>query len=99
MILTPCMTGTEALFHHLADDGVTPDPGRGLLGVAVEAWDDVGVPLVAGRDKLVPVTSFRSNRFVFVRLAPSRFSASAPPDAEEPERFPVTDPDEPKDGP
>jgi hypothetical protein len=94
VILTPCTTGTEALFHHLAEDGVTPDPSRGLLGVPVEAWDDTGAPMVAGRNALVQVAGFRANRFVFVRLS---FQASAStPDAEEPQRFPVGDPDEPK---
>jgi len=90
MILTPCTTGTEALFVRLADDGVTPDPTRGVLGVPVEAWDDAGAPLVAGRSGLVPVGGFRSNRFVFARLAMA--TTASMPDAEEPRRFPIRDP-------
>jgi hypothetical protein len=60
--------------------------------VPVEAWDDTGTPYVAGRNGLVSVDNFRSNRFVFSRLSfPT--SASAP-DAEEPQRFPIKDPGE-----
>jgi hypothetical protein len=96
MILTPCLTGTEALFHRLGDDGVTPNPALGVLGVPVEAWDDQGRPLVAGRNGLVLVGDFRANRFRFDRLS-FRTSASAP-DAEEPTRFPILDPDNGKPG-
>lgn len=92
MILTPCTTGTEALFERLDEDGVTPRPDLGVLGVPVEAWDDTGAPLVAGRNGLVLVASFRSNRFVFVRLAIA--TTQSAPDAEEPQRWPVRDPDE-----
>lgn len=90
MILTACTTGTEALFVRLDQDGVTPRPDLGVLGVPVEAWDDQGAPMVAGRNGLVPVGGFRSNRFMFARLS-FRTSASAP-DAEEPQRWPIRDP-------
>lgn len=92
MILTPCTTSTEALFVRLDPDGVTPRPDLGVLGVPVEAWDDTGAPLVAGRNGLVPVASFRSNRFTFDRLAIAT-TASAP-DAEEPIRRSIEDPGE-----
>ena len=92
MVLIGCTTGTEALFHHLVDGAA--DPSKGVLGVPVEAWDDQGNPLVAGKNGLVTPANFRSNRFIFDRLS---FQTSAStPDAEEPERFPVGDPDDPK---
>jgi hypothetical protein len=89
MVLTPCTTGTEALFLRLDAEGL-PDPTLGVLGVPVEAWDDSGTPYVAGRQGLVPVDGFRSNRFAFSRLAIAT-TASAP-DAEEPRRVPIRDP-------
>lgn len=93
VILTPCTTGTEALFERLDDTG-QPDPGLGVLGIPVEAWDDAGAPLVAGRDRLVPVDSFRSNRFRFARLAVATTASAGDPT--EPERRPVRDPDDPQ---
>jgi hypothetical protein len=88
-----CTTGTEALFERLDETG-QPDPGSGVLGVPVEAWTDTGVPMVAGKDGLVAVDGFRSNRYRFARLAMSPTLSIGDP--VEPERRPVRDPDDPR---
>jgi hypothetical protein len=92
VILTPCTTGTEALYQRLAEDG-TP-LAAGLLGVKVEAWDDQGAPYVAGKNKLVLAATFADNRLVFVRLSGAQTWTGEP--GTEPRRFPLPDhPDTP----
>jgi hypothetical protein len=92
VILTPCTTGTEALFERIDDETGLPNPAAGVLGIPVEAWDDQGRPMVAGRNGLVLVGDFRSNRFAFARLAIATTASAGDP--LEPERRPVRDPGE-----
>jgi hypothetical protein len=81
-VFTPCTTGTEALYRPLenADE-------RELLAAPVEAWDEAGGAYVAGQQGLVPATTFRGERWTFLRLAPQLTWTGRP--AEEAKRFPV----------
>lgn len=85
MVFTPCMTGTEALYRPVeASEG----DEREVLAVPVEAWDETGVPFVAGRHVLIDAAAFQAGNWVFVRLSSAMTWSGRP--AEPVKRAPVT---------